>query len=361
MDDQCPDSTVHDVGVIAGEPIRAYPTLQSKIRRATGVIRTAFDRFESPGLLWTGGKDSTLALAIAVQVADELEVDPPVAVFPDHLQHFTEIHTFVECWAEEWDLDLVVARNDSVGAVVRERGLARGDAVPIDELSDRNRWHVRRILGCETETFPFSLDAPVGDYLLRELPLNDTLNDSELDALITGRRRSAGVRPNDGRSEATADENGGASQEAFFSARGDSDRSRSHHRVNPILPFSGQDVWNAFFSHVFPSMIEGYPDGHRPDSPADLPDGIEPASLPIPSLYFDGFRFLGSERRPERPGDAPAWNQGRGSTRGYESTETPTNSHAASGGSYATTGGVDAERARDRTELSDQSNRQGSL
>lgn len=353
MDDQFPDRVAGD----SDETVESYPTLESKIQRATEVIHTALEQYQNPALLWTGGKDSTLALSIAVRVADALEVDPPIAVFPDHLQHFTEINAFVDCWAEEWSLDLVVARNDSVRTVVRERALDPGDAVPIDALSDRNRWHVRRILGCTEETFPFLLGTRVGDYLLRQLPLNDALDDREIDALITGTRWPTDEKPIDeGRRicEATEESDGVIKRgETFVSSGRDSDLVPPHDRVNPILPFGEQDVWNAFFTDVFPDVVESYPRGHVPDSPADLPDGVEPASLPIPSLYFDGFRSLGSEAPPERPGDMPAWNQ--------PLCEPSTGPDVAGGDSYVTAEESDAERVREGAEPTTPSDRLGSL
>ncbi|WP_418280364.1 phosphoadenosine phosphosulfate reductase family protein [Halorubrum sp. DTA98] len=359
MDDQFPDYVGVDYDAGFDESVDSYPTLESKVRRATDVTRTALDRYRNPALLWTGGKDSTLALSIAVRIADEDGVDPPTAVFLDHLQQFTEIRTFVECWADEWGLDLVVARNDSVASVVRDRGLKPGESVPIDDLTDRNKWHVRRILGFEEETFPFLLGTTVADHLLTELPINDVLDEHDIDGLITGTRwddggirgddvtRDNGTTPDEERTqgeERTSDEANGHGDERFFSPRHDSDRFPPHDRIHPLLPFTEQDVWGSFFTHVFPDVVDGYPVGHVPDSPEDLPDGIEPASVPVPSLYFDGFRSVGNEVPTSRPGDTPAWTQA---------------SHETTQDSQGTARRVG--RGREDAELTEQLDQQGSL
>lgn len=72
-----------------------------------------------------GGKDSTLTLYFINQVAEKYGYEKPTAVFIDHYQHFDEIIDFVEDWANEWDIDLVFARNEDIGSYADEHDLDR--------------------------------------------------------------------------------------------------------------------------------------------------------------------------------------------------------------------------------------------
>ena len=276
------------------ETSNAYPSLEAKLERAASVTTTGLEQHRNPALMWTGGKDSTLALHIARKVADRDGVEAPTVVFIDHFQHFPEVHAFVECWAEEWGIDLVVARNESIGELVTERGLEPGDEIVIDDLDDRNQRHVREILEYEEETFPFLLDTYVGNHLLKTFALNESLEEHEFDGVISGIRWDE--------QEARADE-------TFFSPRHNERLYPPHNRIHPILPFTERDVWDSFFSVVLPETVEGYPVGHVPNSRADLPESVGTQSIPISTLYFDGYRSLGSKHSTERSGTEPAWTQ----------------------------------------------------
>lgn len=278
----------------ADELPETYPSLRTKLDRAAAVTKTALEQYRDPALLWTGGKDSTLALRVARTVAEQTGLQTPTVVFIDHFQHFPEVHAFVDCWTEEWDLDLVVARNDSIAEHVADRGLKPGDEIVIDDLDDHNRWHARQILDYEEETFPFLLDTYVGNHLLKTFALNDALDEHGFDGVISGVRWDE--------QEARADE-------TFFSPRHDENLYPPHDRVHPILPFTERDVWDALFSVVVPETVDSYPAGHVPEDRDDLPDAVGARSIPVSTLYFDGYRSIGSEHATERSGDEPAWLQ----------------------------------------------------
>ena len=104
-----------------GETPDDYPTLEGKIEKAIEVTRIGLEQYENPAVMWTGGKDSTLTLYFIKEVAEKFDLETPPAVFIDHYQHFDAIHDFVDHWAEEWDLDVIYARNEDIGAYVDER------------------------------------------------------------------------------------------------------------------------------------------------------------------------------------------------------------------------------------------------
>jgi len=271
-----------------------YPRLADKMEKAVAVTRRALEQYDTPAVMWTGGKDSTLVLYIINQVVAEFNVEKPTAIFIDHYQHFPDLHGFLDHWADEWDVDLVVARNDDIGAYVDEHGLKPGDDIPVSALSEHNQHHVREILEYDEETFPFLLDTYVGNHLLKTVALNDALETYDIDGVISGVRWDE--------QEARADE-------TFFSPRHDPDIYPPHDRIQPILQFDERDVWDAFWNYVVPDTVAGYPEGYVPQSADDLPEGVSKTDLPISPNYFAGFRSLGSEISTTKSSTQPAWLQ----------------------------------------------------
>ncbi|MES3516544.1 MAG: phosphoadenosine phosphosulfate reductase family protein [Natronomonas sp.] len=278
-----------------GETAADYPTIEDKIEKAIEVVHTGLTEYENPAVMWTGGKDSTLTLYFVKEVVEQYDLELPKTVFIDHYQHFDELLEFVERWADEWDLEVVYARNEDIGAYVEDHGLTPGDDIPIDELDEHNRHHVRNILEYEEDTFPFLLDTYVGNHLLKTVALNNTLESEEIDGIISGIRWDE--------QEARADE-------TFFSPRHDPDIYPPHDRIQPILQFDEGDVWDAFWYFVVPETVEGYPDdGYVPQDYDDLPNGLTHEDIPVSPKYFAGFRSLGSEISTEKSDEQPAWLQ----------------------------------------------------
>jgi phosphoadenosine phosphosulfate reductase len=283
-----------------GEDPADYPTVADKVEKAIEVTREGLEKYENPAVMWTGGKDSTLTLYFIKEVAEEYGYEVPPAVFIDHYQHFDEIHDFVDHWAEEWDLDVIYARNTDVGEYAEEHGLEPGDDIPVSELSEHNQHHIREILEYEEDTFPFLLDTYVGNHLLKTVALNDALEEYDIDGVISGVRWDE--------QEARADE-------TFFSPRHDPDIYPPHDRIQPILQFDEASVWDAFWQVVVPETVEGYPDdGYVPESADDLPEGVSADDIPVSPKYFAGFRSLGSEVSTEKSDEEPAWLQDLEST-----------------------------------------------
>jgi len=283
-----------------GEDPADYPGIEDKIEKAIEVTRRGLEEYESPAVMWTGGKDSTLTLYFVREVAEQFDLEVPPAVFIDHFQHFDEIHEFVDRWAEKWGLEVIYARNDDVGAYAEEHGLEPGDDVPVDALSEHNHHHVRNILEYEEETFPFLLDTYVGNHLLKTVALNDTLEAQGIDGVVSGVRW---------------DEQEARAEETFFSPRHDPDIYPPHDRVQPILQFDEPAVWEAFWQFVVPETVEAYPDdGYVPGGAEDLPAGVSQEDIPVSPKYFAGFRSLGSEVSTEKSDEEPAWLQDLEST-----------------------------------------------
>ncbi|MFC6826163.1 phosphoadenosine phosphosulfate reductase family protein [Halopelagius fulvigenes] len=275
-----------------GRTAADYPTLDEKMRKAADVTAEALTQYRRPAVTWTGGKDSTLVLAVAMDVAAKLGAETPPVVFIDHYQHFPETVAFVERWADRWNLDLVVARNEGVARL----GAAPGDEIPVAELGDRNGRELER-LGYEGETFTLDADTFEGNHLLKTVALNEVIEARGFDGVFSGVRW---------------DEQESRAAETFFSPRHDSEKYPPHDRVHTILQFEEADVWAAFWNVVVPDAVPDYPAGHVPESAADLPAGVSPADIPVSPKYFEGFRSLGTESGSAREDDRPAWVQDLG-------------------------------------------------
>ena len=291
-----PEYVTVDYSEGEGQSPEGYPSLTDKIEKAVEVTRTGLEQYRNPAVMWTGGKDSTLALYFVVQVAEEYGYELPPTVFIDHFQHFDAVHDFIDRWADEWDLELGYARNDDVGRL----GDQPGDDIRVEDLNERNQVEVREKLEYEEETFPFLLDTYVGNHLLKTVALNDAIEEHDIDGIISGVRWDE--------QEARADE-------TFYSPRHDDDKYPPHDRVHPILQFDERAVWDATWNYVVPDTVSGWPDdGYVPEGYEDLPGDLTHADVPVSPKYFEGFRSLGSEVSTQKSDEDPAWLQDLEST-----------------------------------------------
>ena len=282
-----------DVDYTAGdnESAASYPTLADKLEQGIAISKKALEVYESPAVMWTGGKDSTLVLYLLREVADEYGYAMPPAIFIDHFQHFPEIIEFVERWGEQWETEVIFASNDDIRSVADEPG----DDITISDLNERNQHEIREKLGYEEETFPFLLDTYVGNHLLKTVALNDAIEAHDIDGVISGVRW---------------DEQAAREEETFFSPRHDVEKYPPHDRIHPILHFDERAVWEAMWQYVVPDTVPAFPvDGDIPATEADLPEGVTATDLPISPQYWEGFRSLGSEVSTVKSSEEPAWQQ----------------------------------------------------
>ncbi|RYJ14628.1 phosphoadenosine phosphosulfate reductase family protein [Halogeometricum borinquense] len=271
-----------------------YPSLEDKISKAVAVTQQALGQYRRPAVMWTGGKDSTVVLYVVREVAAEMGVEVPPVVFIDHFEHFPETVAFVEQWADEWDLDLVVARNEDFVRL----DASPGDEIPLADLSETTRRELER-LDYEGDTLTLDADTFEGNHLLKTVAFNDVIEADGFDGIFSGVRW---------------DEQESRADETFFSARHDSEKYPPHDRVHPILQFEEADIWDAFWEFIVPDAASGYPDGFVPESADDLPEGIAATDLPISPKYFEGFRSLGTESGSAKSDDRPAWVQDLGAS-----------------------------------------------
>jgi phosphoadenosine phosphosulfate reductase len=289
MTEQFPDYLSLDYDDGRDRTAADYPTLAEKLGKAVEVTRTALEQYRNPAVMWTGGKDSTLVLYFVREVAAEYGHEVPPVVFIDHYQHFDDVVSFVEEWAERWALELVVARNEDPAFETH----APGEDVAVDALSEANRRELRRA-DHDGDTFRFEADSLGGNHLLKTVALNGALEEHGFDAVFSGVRW---------------DEQDARADETFFSPRHDSEKYPPHDRVHSILQFDERALWDAMWGYVVPDTVDGWPEGHVPQDSDDLPDGVAPADIPVSPKYFAGFRSLGTEEGSAKSAEEPAWLQ----------------------------------------------------
>ncbi len=289
MDDEFPTYLSLDYDEGRGQTAADYPRLEDKLGKAIEVTRTALEQYRSPAVMWTGGKDSTLVLYFVAEVAREHGFEVPPVVFIDHYQHFEEVTEFVHEWAENWDLDLVIARNDDPVFTSH----TPGDDVPVASLTEANQRELRRA-DHDGETFRFEADSLGGNHLLKTVALNHVIEEHGFDGIFSGVRW---------------DEQEARANETFFSPRHDSEKYPPHDRVHSILQFDERALWDAMWYYVVPDTVRGWPEGHVPQDYDDMPEGFTSADIPVSPKYFEGFRSLGTEKGSAKSADLPAWLQ----------------------------------------------------
>ncbi|MFO7900988.1 MAG: sulfate adenylyltransferase subunit CysD [Planctomycetota bacterium] len=180
--------------------------------RSIYIIREAYFRFRRLTALWSMGKDST-ALLWLCRKAFFGDVPFP-ALHIDTSFGFDRIYEFRDYFAQQWGLDLVIARNDGA--------LARGVNC---ETCDR--------LDCCTQ--------------LKTVALKNAIAEHGFDALLVGIRRDEhGIRAKE-RHVSPRDEdfrwdymNQPAEPWDAFKTRSE---ARQHVRVHPLLDWTELDVW----------------------------------------------------------------------------------------------------------------------
>lgn len=182
-------------------------TLDAKIAKSKEVLKEALERFSGKiALAWTGGKDSTTTLHL---LRDLCGGQVPIPVLNiDTSAKFKEIYEFRDRVAQEWQINLVIERNEEA----------------IKEIK----------IAANKEECCLRLKADVIANAIRKFGWQ---------ALITGMRW---------------DEQPERGKEDYFSPRENPD----HMRVHPILHFTEMDIWQYIKDNDLP-YCSLYRQGYR--------------------------------------------------------------------------------------------------
>lgn len=221
--------------------------LQNLEKKSISIIREAKAQFENLAVLWSTGKDSTLTLALC-RKAFYGKIPFP-AIHIDTGYKFPEIYQFREKIAREWNLNLIIARNEEA----QKAGMS----------PEKGK------LKCCTE--------------LKTEPLKRLIEKEKFDALLVSIRR---------------DEHGIRAKERTFSPRDEAFRwdyedqpaemwdlyvkpaeDYSHMRVHPILHWTELEAWQYVKQENLPiNPLYFAKKGKRYRSL-----GCQPCTIPVPS------------------------------------------------------------------------------
>jgi phosphoadenosine phosphosulfate reductase len=269
---------------VTREEIENAP-VKAKIKAGEDVVKRALEEYDPEHTVigFTGGKDSTLTAWIVKRVCEEHGIQKPRFMFVDHGQHFEELEEYVKRLADDWGFEVMVAKNEDL----IEKADQPGDKVHVDELNDRNQEEAQRV--GDYEEVPWLMDTEAGNHLLKTVPMNELLENHDIEAVINGVRW---------------DEHESRGDEDFYSPREGPD----HMRVHPILQLDERDVWDVSWFHMVPD-VTGIEIEEYPHDESDLPADLSKDDVPISPKYWIGFRSLGSEVSTDKSAEEPAWLQ----------------------------------------------------
>ncbi len=238
--------------------------LEEKVERSKECYKMAFDRFDPKDmrLIWSGGKDSTLALYICRLFCEENGLQMPKAFTIDEGDAFEEIDDLLKKYAKEWNLELDWGRNEDV---LKAANHTLNADVVVSQLSDRNQAEIKRI-GFDLEKFPFEAESYVGNHLMKTVVFNTYLEEQNVKAVFQGLRW---------------DEQPAREKDDWFEDVSEADLTPVHTRYRPILNFTERDIWDATLHF----------------------------GIPYCSLYEKGYRSLGAKTTTQKSSDIPAWEQ----------------------------------------------------
>lgn len=245
--------------------------LQELEKKSIAIIREAKAQFKNPAVMWSTGKDSTATVWLCKK-AFFGEIPFPV-IHIDTSYKFPEIYEFRDKIAKEWNLNLIIAKN--------EKALKEGMSPKKGRLK------------CCTE--------------LKTKALKDLIKERQFDALILAIRR---------------DEHGIRAKERYYSPRDEEFRWNykdqpaelwdlyvkpsedfSHMRVHPILHWTELDVWHYVKQEKLPiNPLYFAKNGKRYRSL-----GCMPCTVPIPSTAStidEIVEEIKTSKIPERAGRA---------------------------------------------------------
>jgi len=219
--------------------------LEEKIAKSKEIFKQAFDRFavRDMRLIWSGGKDSTLALWICRQFCEENHLELPEAFTIDEGDAFEEIDAFLHKISEEWKIRLAWGRNEDV---LKAANHVLDAEVRVSDLNERNRREIKRI-GLDLDRFPFEAESYVGNHLMKTVVFNTYLEDHNVKAVFQGLRW---------------DEQAARSNDPYVEEVAAADCVPAHTRFRPILHWEERALWDATLHYGIP-YCSLYEKGYR--------------------------------------------------------------------------------------------------
>ncbi len=140
------------------------------VRKSEEILTRAVEDYDNPVILWTGGKDSSVAL----HLAQEMGLTDVPALFIDTGAHFDTVLKHVGETADELGVNLVVAEaRDEIRSGDVEWCCSRNKTLPLHESIERHgfdavvsaiRWDECEARSDETYISPRVYSEPLGAY-----------------------------------------------------------------------------------------------------------------------------------------------------------------------------------------------------
>ncbi len=195
--------------------INASSPLDAKVEHTAGLMSGMLEMYppERIAVAWTGGKDSTVVLALWREVLKSKGKEASLVLVPRALSidtgiKFSEVMSFRDRVALQWGVDVKVIRPD-----------------------------------VDLSGYPVAEDPVKCCADLKIKPLQQAIEKFEIDLLITGIRR---------------DEHPGRAVRKYMEVRDNPD----HTLLNPILEWTEMDIWSFITMHGLP-YCELYDQGYR--------------------------------------------------------------------------------------------------
>jgi phosphoadenosine phosphosulfate reductase len=238
--------------------------LEQKIARSKEIYAQLFERFDPKDvrLIWSGGKDSTLATWICRQYCKEKGLAMPKAFTIDEGDAFQEIDDFLHKYSKEWGIELDWGCNEDV---LKAAGHQLDAEVKVADLNERNQAEIKRI-GFDLKAFPFEAESYVGNHLMKTVVFNTYIEETGIKAVVQGLRW---------------DEQAARAKDEYFEEVEAQQYVPAHTRARPILHFSERDIWDTTLHF----------------------------GIPYCPLYGQGYRSLGAKTTSLKSSDVPAWEQ----------------------------------------------------
>lgn len=188
--------------------------LDAKLEIAKTVVRSSLSSLQRPLVLFSGSKESILTLHLIKLVSKESGYKIPTVLFVDHFMHYGETMEFVKKIAQDWNLDLAIARQESLASK------KYNDTIQPSDLNEEQKQTLKKI-GFAGFGFPFSLENPAANYLLCTLVIDDYAKKGGYDGIFVSDDSFVS----------------GKSARSFVSSRGD------WKRVAPLLLLNSNEMW----------------------------------------------------------------------------------------------------------------------
>ena len=202
--------------------------LKEMIEKTKQVYKDAYDRFDVKDMrmIWSGGKDSTLALWICKQFCDENNLPLPKCFTIDEGDAFVEIDDILKKYETEWNVVLDWGRNEDV---LKAANHTLNADVTVSELNERNQAEIKKI-GFDLQKFPFEAESYVGNHLMKTVVFNEYLEAENVKAVFQGLRW---------------DEQPARKNDPYTEDVEASDLVPAHTRIRPILHWEERALWDA--------------------------------------------------------------------------------------------------------------------